>query len=110
MWIGTERAWLVGYRADLAPQSWMPSPEIETTFDGAAIHVLAQAGAAQCAFWVSESAPNTELSRESAQLGRLQVLSRSVQSGATRAVAGQPEQRVLESEAPAALSIRYLVP
>ncbi len=110
VWIGTERPWLVGYRADLAPQSWMPSPEVETTFDGVAVHALAQSGIAQCAFWIAESEPNIELAKESAQLGRLQVLGRSVQSGAARAVAGQPEQRALESEGPAALSVRYQVP
>jgi acyl-CoA thioesterase FadM len=110
VWIGTERCWLVGYRADIAPQTWMPSPEIESTFDGVAVSALAQSGVAQCAFWAAESEPNTELSRETAQLGRLQVLNRSVQSGTARATAGSPEQRALDVDGPMALSLRYQSP
>lgn len=110
VWIGTERPWLVGYQADLAPQTWMPAPQIERTYDGLALSALAQAGVAQCAFWVAESEPPAEITREAAQLGRLQVLTRSVQSGSARAVAGQAEQRVLDLEGPVALSLRYQTP
>jgi hypothetical protein len=110
IWIGTERCWLVGYRADIAPQTWMPSPEIEDTFDGVAVSVLAQSSVAQCAFWAAESEPHTEMARESAQLGRLQVLNRSVQSGSARAAAGAPEQRALDLEGSLPLSLRYQSP
>jgi hypothetical protein len=88
--VGVERPYLVDYRLEVAPQIWMPAPTIENAFDGVCLEIAAEARALECSLWVATSEPVVELEREAAQVGRLQLLSRSLRSASSRVDASAP--------------------
>ncbi len=94
---GSETARLVDYRLEVAPQIWMPVPIVETTFDGVCVEIDPAARSAACTLWTAESAKPVEIEREDAQMGKLQLLARSLRAGAAVLRAGEPESVALES-------------
>jgi hypothetical protein len=88
---GRERTALVGYKVEIAPQTWMGAPDVQRTFDGLALEARVVPGAAECSLWTSKSAPAVVASRADSQLGRLQVLSRSLRTQRARIQAGASE-------------------
>jgi hypothetical protein len=80
---GSERPLLVEYRLEVAPEIWMPTPVVESVFDGACFEFAAGARAVDVALVTAESGPVTEVKRENAQIGRLQTVARVVRSGGT---------------------------
>ena len=89
---GRERTALVGYRAEIAPQTWMPAPAVERSFDGVSLSIEVQSGGAECATWISGSAGEQVVERQDAQLGRLQVLRRSLRAERAVLRAGEAER------------------
>jgi hypothetical protein len=87
---GSERPYLIGYRTELAPQTWMPVPEVATGFDGVCVWIGPRDDSASCAAWSVRSAAPRVLSREEARLGRMQSLSRELRSADCRLELGDP--------------------
>jgi hypothetical protein len=77
---GSERPWLIGYRTELAPQTWMPVPEVASGFDGLCVWLGPRDESASCAAWSVRSAAPRVLTREDARLGRMQTLARELRS------------------------------
>jgi hypothetical protein len=112
---GRERTALVGYRAEIAPQTWMAAPDVQKAFDGLALAVEALPGAAQCSLWIAESAAGSVVARADAQLGKLQLLSRGLRAERARLATGEPERALAglpagDAGAPDAVILRCLAP
>ncbi|MBI5363105.1 MAG: hypothetical protein HZA53_07980, partial [Planctomycetes bacterium] len=97
---GVERPYLSDYRSELAPQTWMPAPDPELAFDGLEVELLAFGGALSCTAWKSESNPPEEVARKDAQLGKLQLLRRTLWTDAAR-LTREDRGRALFAPAPA---------
>ncbi|MBK7643959.1 MAG: hypothetical protein IPJ19_13075 [Planctomycetes bacterium] len=82
--VGSEQPWLIGYHTELAPQTWMPAPEVAVGFDGLCVWIGPREQAARCAAWSVRTAPARVLGREAVRLGSLQSLSRELRSAAGR--------------------------
>jgi hypothetical protein len=80
---GTERILLVGYDAEIAPSTWMPSPVVERTFDGLAWQGRRTGERVVCSAWISESEGLEVLSRQQTGMGTVQLPQRSLR-GAQR--------------------------
>ncbi|MBL8858281.1 MAG: hypothetical protein JNL28_07260 [Planctomycetes bacterium] len=93
--VGTERPLVVEYRLEVAPQVWMPSPIVETTFNGTAFDLTAQGDGVSAALWSATSGPIVELARETAQVGRLQTVTRRVNCAVARAEQDAPARIAL---------------
>jgi len=107
---GRERTALVGYRAEIAPQTWMPAPLVERSFDGISIAVEAQSGGAECSAWIAESSGEEVVARQDAQLGQIQVLRRSLRAERAVVRAGEPERALASGPAGSADAILLRVP
>ncbi len=91
---GSEQPWLIGYRTELAPQTWMPAPEVATGFDGLCVCLGPRDDAASAAAWSVRSAAPRVLPRADARLGRLQSLARELRSGDCRLGLGEPVSKL----------------
>jgi hypothetical protein len=111
---GRERTALVGYRVEIAPQTWMAAPDVRKSFDGLALDAQVLPGGAECSLWLSKSAPPVVVPRTDAQLGKLQVLSRSLRTERVRIRAGEPEReasgRSAQGASADAVLLRCLAP
>jgi len=92
---GLERSFLTGYSAEIAPQTWISSPAIELAFDGVCVDVNAGAASAACTAWSAASQPPLEMPRKDAQLGKLQLLTRSLRTDSARIVRDEPPRTLL---------------
>jgi hypothetical protein len=90
--VGRERTAVAGYRVQIAPQTWMAAPEVVKVFDGFSLDAELVGGAAECSLWVAESAPPVVAPRKDAQIGKLEILSRTLRSDRGRLAAGDPER------------------
>jgi hypothetical protein len=104
---GSERPLLVEYRLEVAPETWMPAPVVETAFDGVCFEITPEARGAAAAVWMSRSGPVVELAREGAQVGRLQLAARSLHTGALRVESGAPGTLALAGTAEAVATARF---
>ena len=86
---GSEKPYLIGYRTELAPQTWMPVPEVATGFDGLCVWLGARDDSASCAAWSVHTAAPRVLAREDARLGRMQTLARELRSADGRLGLGE---------------------
>jgi hypothetical protein len=82
---GRETLRLVGYRSEIAEQSWMPAPVVERLFDGFCFQgeLESETDAASVlrgAAWVARTQAEREIERADAGLGRLQLLTRAFES------------------------------
>jgi hypothetical protein len=81
---GAERPWLVDYRTDIAPNSWMPSPVTEVAFDGLCLEARCDANELTARWWISDT-PDARIADSSvANLGALQKVERSYTAGNER--------------------------
>lgn len=103
---GSERPYVVGYSTELAPQTWMPVPEVATAFDGLCVWLAAQDELASAAAWSTHSSPAREISSEDARLGRLQALSRQLASQSTLLHLGEPARELFAGADKLSLSLR----
>ena len=103
---GSERPYVVGYSTELAPQTWMPVPEVATAFDGLCVWLGAQDDLASAAAWSARSAPAREITSEDARLGRLQSLSRELACQSALVHAGEPARELFAGAAKLSLTLR----
>lgn len=92
---GLERSFVTGYSAEIAPQTWISSPAVEIAFDGLCVDVNAGSASAACTAWSATSQPPLEMPRKDAQLGKLQILTRSLRSDGARIVRDEPLRMLL---------------
>ena len=90
--VGRERTAVSGYRVQIAPQTWMAAPEVVKVFDGFCLDAEIVTGSADCSVWVAESAPSVVAPRKDAQIGKLEILSRSLRSDRGSLAPGDPER------------------
>jgi hypothetical protein len=104
---GVERTLLVDYDVQVAPQSWMPSPQVEHVLDGVlAQGYLAGAGLA-CDAWVASSREPRDLERKDIGVGRMQTLQRTASVGDGIVRRGAPRLALVPASANApALSVQ----
>ncbi|MFN0006676.1 MAG: hypothetical protein ACKVXR_02115 [Planctomycetota bacterium] len=107
---GRERTALVGYRAEIAPQTWMPAPLVERSFDGVCVAIEAQSGGAECSTWIAESSGEVVVARQDAQLGQIQILERRLRAERAIVLAGEPERSLASGPAGSADAILLRVP
>ncbi len=82
--VGEEKPWLIDYRTEIAPNSWMPSPVTEVAFDGLCLEGRANAGKLTARWWVSGT-PAVHITDSSfANLGAIQKVERSYSAGNER--------------------------
>ena len=79
---GVERVWLVDYDAQIAPDTWMPVPVVERTFDGLAWQGTLAGQRIECAYWAADTRSSRVLRAEEARLGAVQLPVREVRGGA----------------------------
>jgi len=91
---GGEQPWLIGYRTELAPQTWMPVPEVATGFDGLCVCLGPRDEGASASAWSVRSAPARVLPRTDARLGRMQSLARELRSGDCKLVQGEAASKL----------------
>ncbi len=103
---GSERSWMVGYRVELAPQTWMPVPEVSTAFDGLCVWLGAEDEHASCAAWSVRSAAPREIERTEARLGRVQSLARELSSQACLLHLGDPARELFAGADKLSLTLR----
>jgi hypothetical protein len=104
---GTERPLLVEYRLEVAPEMWMPSPIVEPAFDGVCFEIAPESKSASAAVWMSTSGPVTDVGREGANVGRLQLAQRSLRSGALHAPSGSDTRLELSGGTDAVAVARF---
>jgi hypothetical protein len=85
--IGRETRRLVGYRTEIAEESWMPSPVVEPLFDGLCFQGELEgraggAGALSGTAWVARTEAERTIERADTGLARLQLLTRVFESHA----------------------------
>ena len=109
--VGEERTLLLGYEAEIAPSTWMPSPVVARTFDGLAWQARRGGGRVACTAWISASDGLDVLRRQQTGLGAVQLPQRN-QRGAERSLsAADGTTEVLsELEDGAGLSVRVVAP
>jgi hypothetical protein len=91
---GGEQPYLIGYRTELAPQTWMPVPEVATGFDGLCVCLGPRDEGASAAAWSVRSAPARVLPRADARLGRMQSLAREMRSADCRLGSGEAASKL----------------
>ena len=104
---GSERTLLVGYRLEVAPETWMPAPIVEPAFDGVCFEIAPDARGASVSAWMSSSGPLTEITREGAVVGRLQMAARSLLGGNLRAAAEAPGRIELSGDGAAVVLAHF---
>lgn len=103
---GSERPLLVEYRLEVAPQIWMPAPIVESLFDGACFDAAVNRGGVDTSLWTSASGPVVEVTRENAQVGKLQLATRSLKSGTARVDLGANARLDISGKDEGAASVR----
>ncbi len=101
---GRERAYLVGYDAEIAPNTWMPSPHVERAFDGLAWQGRLDSGAFRSSAWISSTDSVEQRTRDEANMGALQVLERRVRFGAAVITGAGPTELLRRTAGSAELS------
>ncbi len=105
---GTERPYLVDYALEVAPQIWMPAPRVERGFDGIAAEVAFEDGQLRVEAWRTSTPEVAIVSRESAQMGRLELPRRARVVGSGRVTLGEAPLALFDAGEP--LAIRALAP
>jgi len=82
--VGEEQPWLVDYRTEIAPNTWMPSPVTEVAFDGLCLEARGEGGSMWTRYWVSDTPAVHIASSQFANLGALQHVERSYTAGSGR--------------------------
>ncbi|MFO1010984.1 MAG: hypothetical protein U1F29_13040 [Planctomycetota bacterium] len=107
-----ERPYLTGYRSELAPQTWMPAPEPELVVDGLGLDLAPFGGALAARAWKAASGAPEVVTKEDAQLGKLQLLRRDLWTDAARIARDERGRTLLAPEpaGPGVVSIGFAQP
>ena len=107
-----ERPYLTEYHSELAPQTWMPSPQMELVRDGWRADLAPYGGALACEAWTARSEPPLEVPRADAQLGKLQVLRRTLWTESARITRKEAARGLFSAEpsGPGVLTIAFDTP
>ena len=96
--VGAERTWLVDYDAEIAPDTWMPSPDVQPAFDGLAWQGVLSDDAVQCAYWIAGTAGASARTADQAKLGALQLPARRFRAGAATLRRGVAARELLTAD------------
>lgn len=107
--VGSERPLLTEYRLEVAPQIWMPAPTVENAFDGACLDAVLATGGAEIALWSASSGAVSEIARENAQVGKLQLATRNLRTAAARLETGVETKLDLSGAGDAIATLRCTV-
>jgi hypothetical protein len=98
--LGRERAVLVGYGLQVAQDTWMPEPRVESVFDGVLVQTELVRGRLQGDAWRAASAPSAVLERDAVALARLATHDRRLASGPVALEADSAGRVVLPESGP----------
>ncbi len=106
--VGRERTELVGYRAEIAPEIWMPVPNVQRLFNGLVLDARQTASELHAAAVSVRSGDAQVVSRFESNLGRIQLRPRA-QIESQRVLKPSAEKQVLwrESEDVTELSVIF---
>ncbi|MDP6410704.1 MAG: hypothetical protein QGI46_15115 [Planctomycetota bacterium] len=109
--VGTERTFLVGYEAEVAPDVSMPAPVIERWFEGLAWQGRLSSGRLQATLRTTHTESVEIAPRSDTILGDLQLPRRSVRAAELSLALGAGAEVAFEAEADAAaVSLRLVEP
>lgn len=94
--VGSERPYLTDYGLEVAPQIWMPSPRVERAFDGISAEITLTGGSIALQAWRATTPEVIVAPLQSAQMGGLQLPSRSRVAGSGRTANGEPPVAVFD--------------
>lgn len=83
-----ERTWLVDYDVQVAPEVWMPGPDVRHTLDGWMVRAHLEGDSLSAQGWCARTDGATTIERSDLRLGRLQLPTRSLDAGGARANSG----------------------
>lgn len=111
LWVGTERSYVTGYHSEIAPNTWMPSPQVELALDGLAWQGRLGARSLNSeAFWSETTQVRTQ-NRDDVQLGSVQLPERRITSAQLAVKADGTQQAMWSAGATTpALSVRASLP
>jgi hypothetical protein len=104
--VGVERARLTGYELQVAQDTWMPDPRVESVFDGLLLQGHLEQGRLLGGAWRASSEPERVLERAQASLARLPIGARHLErgtlalelgAGAAAALPGSGDRPALEA-------------
>jgi hypothetical protein len=101
LFVGTERSLLIGYRTEIAPNTWMPVPQVEVALDGLALQGRLSSGGLDVEAWSSETLEVRRQERRDAKVGALQLPERRVRAARARVEDGAGELLAADGERPA---------
>lgn len=101
---GVERTLLTGYQTEIAPNTWMPVPIVETSIDGLALQARLTGGELDVEAWQSETSSVERQERRDAKVGALQLPERTVRAARAR-VTGEGVELLAGDGERAALSL-----
>jgi hypothetical protein len=101
LFVGTERSLLTGYRTEIAPNTWMPVPQVEVALDGLALQGRLSSGGLDVEAWSSETLEVRRQERRDAKVGALQLPERRVRAARARVEDGAGELLAADGERPA---------
>lgn len=108
---GVERSWLVRYLTQIAPDTWMPQPIVDSTFDGICWEAWLGSGALHDALSLTRTHSSSVRKQEEAVMGDLQLLERSLRSAQGRRDPASAAQTLLEASGDSpALVLRFPAP
>lgn len=107
-----ERPYLTEYHSELAPQTWMPSPQMELVRDGWRVDLAPYGGALTCEAWSARSETPLAIPKLDAQLGILQVLRRTLWTESARITRKEAARSLFSAEpsGPGVLTVAFDTP
>ena len=105
---GSERTWLVDYAVTLAPQTWMPVPDVQAAFDGFSLEGELASGRVELQGFAAATGAALELTRDETTLGRLELPRRSLRTGSWSLGVGQAALPLFAGEGDAGSSVAVL--
>lgn len=103
---GTERTWLVDYDVTLAPETWMPIPEVQRAFDGISVEAELAGDRLSARGFTASTLGSVELTPAETALAGLLLPERAWQTGRVRLAAGQSTRLVDEGPQGRAIDLR----
>jgi hypothetical protein len=107
---GRESCLLESYDAEIAPESWMPAPNVAAAFDGLALHAQLSGSRVTCDAWIAESQPVVHVTREQLALAGLQLAQRGFHSASTQLGADDPAREILTQDGAPGLRLQLALP
>ncbi len=102
-----ERALVSGYDLQVAPDTWMPHPQVRCALDGVLVQGRAVGNRFEGAAWRSSSGEVVELDRKQTALARLQLETRGLETAALRVERGASVAALPAAEGSAELALAF---